>query len=277
MKNIFKIMVTATTAVLVAILSRGVSVAASMEIELCPDMTSLASCAETSQNICKQLYELAANYKELEPTQEPVQYEPEPIPEPTPEPVQYEPEPAPEHEPVQYEPEPAPEHEPVQSTGWVVSPYGKGKMTKQPPADLDLTVNIRIENGIRYYERTGMSISEQDYILLCNLVGHEYGSYYVPDWERALCVEVVHNRAINSGTSYYDVITAPYQFSGSSSYANNTQFTEYDHQYDEDFNGELSRRIQASVDFFFAFIDYFGEGYLYFSGDGSWNYFNAGC
>lgn len=271
MKNIFKIMVTATTAVLVAILSRGVSVAASIEIELCPDMTSLASCAETSQNICKQLYELAANYKEseptLEPTQEPVQYEPEPMQKP----IQYEP------EPVQCEPEPTPELEPVQSNGWVVSPYGKGKMTKQPPADLDLTVNIKIENGVRYYERTGMSISEQDYILLCNLVGHEYGSYYVPDWERALCVEVVHNRAINSGTSYYDVITAPYQFSGSSSYVNNTQFTEYDHQYDQDFNGELSRRIQASVDFFFAFIDYFGEGYLYFSGDGSWNYFNAGC
>lgn len=276
MKNIFKFVVTATTAVVIALFSRGVITTAEEELQLIPDMKSLSSFVETSENICKQFYEIRSkNSEQVYEEPAPVYEEPVPVYE---EPIPVYEEPAPVYEePVQVYEEPVPVYEePVQDGCqylWTISPYGTGKSTKNPPANLDLTVNVKIENGYRIYERSGMTVSEQDYILLCNLVGHEYGSAYVPDWERALCVEVVFNRSVSRGLSYYDVINEPYQFSGSSGYINNTEFTEFDHQYDSDFNGELQAHIKASVDYFFNFIEYFDEGYQYFTGNGSWNNF----
>lgn len=43
-----------------------------------------------------------------------------------------------------------------------------------------------------------LPISEQDYILICNVVSHEAGSSWIGDWERSMIVSSIMNRVYDS-------------------------------------------------------------------------------
>lgn len=108
-------------------------------------------------------------------------------------------------------------------------------------------------------------ISESEYILLCNCVGHEAGANNIPVAEKAKVVEVIMNRVYDSRwpNNVYDVITQPYQFTGSSSYA-----------YLDDYSWEVSDMVREAVDLYFEDPDQFDHGYTGFYGDGYQNHFS---
>ena len=105
-------------------------------------------------------------------------------------------------------------------------------------------------------------VSDSDYILLCNAVGHEAGSNWISTADKAKVVEVILNRANSSGSSIYAVLTARGQFSGCWSYVN---------------LGTFSRNVTADV---IAAVDgylsgtYPNHGYTRFYGDGRQNHFS---
>ena len=103
-------------------------------------------------------------------------------------------------------------------------------------------------------------ITEEERILLCNLVGREYGSDYVPIPEKAKVVAVVMNR-VNSPlfpNTIYEVLTQPYQFSG--------------YLASDEYSYQVTDSVIEAVDYYFAHIEEFGD-WLYFEGDNVWNYF----
>ena len=108
-------------------------------------------------------------------------------------------------------------------------------------------------------------VSDADYVLLCNAVGHEYGSDFVSVYDKALVVEVIMNR-VNS-SAYPDtilgVLTAPYQFTGAESYA-----------YLGTYSYQVTDSVKAAVDYYFNNPGEFNHGYLSFWGDGTYNHFN---
>lgn len=108
------------------------------------------------------------------------------------------------------------------------------------------------------------SISDSDYILLCNAVAHEAGSNWISTSEKAKVAEVILNR-VNSSSypdSVYSVLTQRGQFSGASSYVNLG-----------DFSGKVSDDVKAAVDMALD-ADYNNHGYTGFWGDGSQNHFH---
>lgn len=107
---------------------------------------------------------------------------------------------------------------------------------------------------------SGLPITETERILLCNLVGREYGSDWVYIPEKAKVVAVVMNRVNDSRfpNTIYDVLTQPYQFSGYVPY--------YSYTY------QVTDSVIKAVDYYFAHPTEFGN-WLYFEGDGTWNYF----
>ncbi len=108
------------------------------------------------------------------------------------------------------------------------------------------------------------SVNDSDYVLLCNCVAHEAGSENISIENKARVVEVIMNRVASSNfpNTVYGVITQPYQFSGSSSYANYSGYT-----------SKVTQNVISAVDLYFADPSAFNEGYLYFYGDGSQNHF----
>lgn len=105
------------------------------------------------------------------------------------------------------------------------------------------------------------AITEQERIMLCNLVAREYGSDWVSTYEKAKVVAVVMNR-VNSNlfpNTIYEVLTQPNQFSG---------YIPYDY-----YTSRVTQSVQDSVDYYFSHTDEFGN-YLYFEGDGTYNYFH---
>lgn len=106
-----------------------------------------------------------------------------------------------------------------------------------------------------------LPITETERILLCNLVGREYGSDYVSIYEKAKVVAVVINRVNDSRfpNTIYEVLTQPYQFSG---YIPNYSYTY-----------QVTDSVVQAVDYYFAHPEEFGN-WLYFYGDGTWNYFS---
>lgn len=119
------------------------------------------------------------------------------------------------------------------------------------------------EYGI--YETPAISVSDSDYILLCNAVGHEYGSNWVSVYDKALVVEVIMNR-VNSSlypNTIYDVLTAPYQFSGAWGYVN---LGTYSYQ--------VTDSVKEAVNYYLNNPDQFQHGYLSFWGDGTYNHFS---
>lgn len=107
---------------------------------------------------------------------------------------------------------------------------------------------------------SNLPITEYERILLCNLVGREYGSDYVPIEEKAKVVAVVINR-VNSPqfpNSIYDVVTQPYQFSG--------------YLATDSYSYQVTDSVVESVNYYFSHPDEFGN-WFYFEGDGTRNYF----
>lgn len=111
---------------------------------------------------------------------------------------------------------------------------------------------------------SAVSVSESDYILLCNAVAHEAGANNIPVTEKAKVVEVIMNRVASASYpgTIYEVLTQKYQFSGSSSYVNLG-----------DYSGKVTDMVKESVDLYLSDPSQFSEGYLSFTGDGVRNYF----
>lgn len=109
-----------------------------------------------------------------------------------------------------------------------------------------------------------LPISESDFILLCNVVGHEAGSYWIGEYEKAYVVEVVMNRVYSPlyPNSIYEVLTQPYQFAGSGAYVNLGSYAGY-----------VTEAVKNAVKLYFSEPGSFTQGYFSFYGDGYRNYF----
>ena len=102
--------------------------------------------------------------------------------------------------------------------------------------------------------------------MLCNVVGHEYGSDWVPTEEKALVAEVIMNR-VNSPQfpdSIYEVLTQHNQFAGLE------YLIEMDHM-----SYYVTQSVRDAVDLYLSNPAQFQHGYLFFNGDGYRNYFRA--
>jgi spore germination cell wall hydrolase CwlJ-like protein len=114
-------------------------------------------------------------------------------------------------------------------------------------------------------DSNSISVSESDYILLCNAVAHEAGANNIPATEKAKVVEVIMNRVASPlyPDTIYGVLTQKYQFSGSSTYVNLGTFSH-----------KVSDLVKESVDLYLSDPSQFSEGYTGFYGDGKRNYFS---
>ncbi|MBD5142265.1 MAG: cell wall hydrolase [Ruminococcus sp.] len=112
---------------------------------------------------------------------------------------------------------------------------------------------------------TSRSVSDSDYILLCNAVAHEAGSDVITIENKAKVVEVIMNRvdSANFPNTIYAVITQKSQFSGSSSYANLGTYS-----------SKVTQNVKSAVDLYLSDPSAYNHGYLYFYGDGSQNHFS---
>lgn len=138
------------------------------------------------------------------------------------------------------------------------------KYVKGCPEGLDDTsYTYHWDDDYYYFDRSGITISKDDYIILCNCVANEYGSNYINTWEMGLVAEVIFNRYYWWGyNSIRSVITAPNQFEGSGSYSGL-----------DTFSYKVTDHVKNSVNTYLSFPEYFDEGYTSFRGDGRWNYF----
>lgn len=125
------------------------------------------------------------------------------------------------------------------------------------PETEPVVIDVETEEG-------SLPITDEEYILLCNAVAHEAGSYWISTEEKAKVVEVIMNRV--SSTSFpntiYGVITQPYQFSGAWSYANLGTYS----------NG-VTQSVKDAVTLYFTDNGSFTQGYIGFWGDGYSNHF----
>ena len=190
---------------------------------------------------------------------EPVHEEPQIVEEivPEPEPVYEEPE---VHEEVVQE-EPQPVEEPVVENnnnqqyysddgdhGWSYVSYRYGL----PDISAD---RERYHAALDY-------VSEEERIYLINVVTSEYGSDYVPLYEKAKVVAVVMNRLHNGywGESISSVLSYPGQFVG--------------YYLKDGFYGNVTPECIDAVDYYFLHKDdSMYSGIMYISGGGGWNSF----
>ena len=115
-------------------------------------------------------------------------------------------------------------------------------------------------------ESRAITVTDREYIMLCNVVGHEYGSDWVPEAEKALVAEVIMNR-VNSPQfpdSIYEVLIQPNQFAGLE------YLIEMDHM-----SRYVTQSVRDAVDLYLSDPTQFQHGYLFFNGDGYRNYFRA--
>lgn len=111
-----------------------------------------------------------------------------------------------------------------------------------------------------YTESVYKYITYEDYLLLCNLVAREYGSDWVPVPEKAKVVATVMNRVKSDiyPDTIYEVVTQPNQFTGYIAF--------------KTFSSNVTSSVREAVDYYFDHPNEFGS-YLYFYGDGKYNYF----
>jgi spore germination cell wall hydrolase CwlJ-like protein len=109
-----------------------------------------------------------------------------------------------------------------------------------------------------------IQVTDDEYIWLCNVVGHEYGANWISEYEKAKVVEVVMNRVYDPRfpDNIWDVLTQPYQFSG-------LEWTLYLGTY----SYQVTPSVKAAVDMYLEHPEDFNHGYLGFWGDGSMNHF----
>lgn len=111
-----------------------------------------------------------------------------------------------------------------------------------------------------------VQVTDEEYIWLCNVVGHEYGSDWIPIEEKAKVVEAVMNRVNDPRfpNTIWGVLTQPYQFSG-------LEWT----LYLGTFSYQVTDSVKAAVDLYLEHPEQFNHGYNSFWGDGSMNHFYA--
>lgn len=113
-------------------------------------------------------------------------------------------------------------------------------------------------------DNSSLSVSDADYILLCNAVAHEAGSDWISTEEKAKVAEVILNR-VNSGSypdTVYGVLTQKGQFSGASGYVDLGGYS-----------SKVSEDVKAAVDMALD-SSYNNNGYTGFWGDGRQNHFH---
>lgn len=115
-----------------------------------------------------------------------------------------------------------------------------------------------------YVAEVEETVSDADFILLCNIVGHESGSDWITTYDKAKVVEVVMNRVKSPlyPDTIYGVITQPNQFSGAWSYCDMNVYSD-----------EVTDSVKESVSYYFKHNNEFQHGYMGFLGDGTQNYF----
>ena len=111
---------------------------------------------------------------------------------------------------------------------------------------------------------SSLPISDSEYIILCNAVGHEAGCNWISEFDKAKVVEVIMNRVYSPlyPNSIYEVLTQKNQFEGSKSYVDLGTYASY-----------VTDSVKAAVDLYFSDPASFQHGYFSFYGDGYQNYF----
>ncbi len=109
----------------------------------------------------------------------------------------------------------------------------------------------------------GISEGDENFILLCNAVGHEAGSSAISVEDKAKVVEVICNRMESASypDTIYDVLTQQNQFSGAYSYVD---LGTYSAKVTEDVKTSVRNYLSGS---------YENHGYFSFYGDGCQNHF----
>ena len=109
-------------------------------------------------------------------------------------------------------------------------------------------------------------ITYSEYVMLCNMVGHEYGANWVSEYDKALIVEVIMNRVKSSQfpNTIYGVLTQRNQFPGMSYYINLGRFS-----------SQVTSSVKKAVELYFEEPSRFNHGYLFYTGDGWRNYFRT--
>lgn len=109
-----------------------------------------------------------------------------------------------------------------------------------------------------------ITVTEEEYIMLCNVVGHEYGANWISEYDKALVVEVIMNRVNSSKfpNTIYEVLMQKGQFPGLSKLINLGRFSK-----------QVTQSVKDAVDLYLSDPSQFQHGYLFYSGDGHRNYF----
>lgn len=109
-------------------------------------------------------------------------------------------------------------------------------------------------------------ITDAERIMLCNVVGGEYGSDWVSLYDKACVVAVVMNRYYDGGwqgagrdNTISNILSAPGQFAGY--YANTT------------YNSNVTQSCKDAVEYYFENQSIFPH-YISFWGDGTYNHFS---
>ncbi|MBR4200370.1 MAG: cell wall hydrolase [Oscillospiraceae bacterium] len=111
-----------------------------------------------------------------------------------------------------------------------------------------------------------ISVTDREYIMLCNVVGHEYGADWVPTAEKALIAECIMNRVASPlfPNTVYDVLMQPGQFAGIEHLILMETMSSY-----------VTQDVRDAVDLYLTHPEQFNHGYLFFSGDGYRSYFRT--
>lgn len=159
--------------------------------------------------------------------------------------------------------EQAAESEPVQEKAEEVN-ENKETVSEQPAETAPAVQEEEPEEKAEENSGRKIEVTDEEYIWLCNVVGHEYGSDWISEYEKAKVVEVVMNRVNDPRfpDTIWDVLTQPYQFSG-------LEWT----LYLGDFSYQVTPSVKAAVDMYLEHPEDFDQGYLGFWGDGSMNHF----
>ena len=138
--------------------------------------------------------------------------------------------------------------------------------TAETTAQTETTASAEEDAEVTAAPENAITVTDREYCMLCNVVGHEYGANWVPESEKALVVEVIMNRVNSSAfpNSIYDVLMQRNQFAGLEYLVNL-----------DGMSGYVTDSVKAAVDLYLSDPTQFNHGYLYFNGDGYRNYFRT--
>lgn len=148
-----------------------------------------------------------------------------------------------------------------------LSPKIETKIDVTKPAE-EVTTKRVVETEPQYKSETSKFYpTENERILLCNLVGREYGSDFVPAEEKARVVSIVMNR-VNSDrfpNNIWDVIHQSGQFEDAYTSCWDLSDTQYSYQ--------VTQSVIDAVNYYFNNLQAFDNTLFFYYGDGTKNYF----